>query len=330
MCIAGLTPLYIQAQLAYSFPASDGHGLIWKTTGAGHSLAKGHTPDILHSVMEALTANLLCIENRLAILAQPTHVHSYDFHFELYFECRHPLYLESQWPCVLRTGAIADYPATYADSLAQQLRLINTPQEHLHASELPHWYPIITDLTPQSIWADEFPDVAEIEQRFGWPVFIKGARQTSKHSQALSVARNAQDYERIRQQYRLDPILHWQQIIIREYVALQTLPATLPGKVPASVEFRTFWWFNQCVGWGPYWYQLPAYQADDIAQGLQLAQTVASRLNVPFLVVDIAKTADGRWIVIECNDAQESGYTGIQPQLLWRRILEHGIPVLQD
>ncbi|WP_339801450.1 ATP-grasp domain-containing protein [Saezia sanguinis] len=75
---------------------------------------------------------------------------------------------------------------------------------------------------------------------------------------------------------------------------------------------------------------MPAYQADDIAQGLQLAQTVASRLNVPFLVVDIAKTADGRWIVIECNDAQESGYTGIQPQLLWRRILEHGIPVLQD
>ncbi|MDK2123050.1 ATP-grasp domain-containing protein [Parachitinimonas caeni] len=48
----------------------------------------------------------------------------------------------------------------------------------------------------------------------------------------------------------------------------------------------------------------------------------AQRLKVPFLVVDIAKMQDGRWIVIECNDAQESGYTGIVPQLLWRQVLQ--------
>ena len=47
----------------------------------------------------------------------------------------------------------------------------------------------------------------------------------------------------------------------------------------------------------------------------------ASRLAVPFLVVDFAKCSDGRWIVIECNDAQESGYTGIPLYNLWRQIL---------
>jgi len=42
---------------------------------------------------------------------------------------------------------------------------------------------------------------------------------------------------------------------------------------------------------------------------------------VPFLVVDVAITAKGRWIVIECNDAQESGYAGVSPLALWTSIL---------
>jgi hypothetical protein len=37
--------------------------------------------------------------------------------------------------------------------------------------------------------------------------------------------------------------------------------------------------------------------------------------------VDFAKTKDRRWIVIECNDAQESGYAGIPPHELWRQVL---------
>ena len=56
--------------------------------------------------------------------------------------------------------------------------------------------------------------------------------------------------------------------------------------------------------------------------GLAVAREAASRLQVPFLVVDFAKTRDGHWIVIECNDAQESGYVGVPPRNLWRQVLE--------
>ena len=45
-------------------------------------------------------------------------------------------------------------------------------------------------------------------------------------------------------------------------------------------------------------------------------------MNVPFLVVDLAMTATGRWIVIECNDGQESGYAGVSPIGLWQTILK--------
>jgi hypothetical protein len=51
---------------------------------------------------------------------------------------------------------------------------------------------------------------------------------------------------------------------------------------------------------------------------LAIAQAAALRLNLPFVVIDVAQTITGEWIVIECNDAQESGYAAIFPFKLWQ------------
>ena len=264
---------------------------------------------------------LVRLEKRLNIFCEPTYVAAYDFDFELFFECSHPVFLSDTQSCVLRSGAIADYPAVYTHFLEQNLRLINDPAQHERASELAVWYPSIAELTPTSLCCDEFPTAEKVAEDFGWPIFIKGSRQTSKHNPALCIARNADDYLTITRHYHDDPILHWQKIAIRRFVELMPVGGQVVGKVPASMEFRTFWWHNECVGYGQYWYQLPAYQASDIDDGLALAGLAAQRLNVPFLVIDIAKTIEGQWIVIECNDAQESGYTGVSPNALWRKIL---------
>lgn len=161
-----------------------------------------------------------------------------------------------------------------------------------------------------------------ITELFSFPIFIKGARQTSQHNPELSIIRSPAHYADISLNYHNDPILHWQQIVLREFVELAPAPGSVPGKVRPSREFRSFWWNGHCVGWGQYWYQLPPYSTDGIDEGLSLAQEAASRLNVPFLVIDIAKTIGGKWIIIECNDAQESGYSSISPQVLWRNILD--------
>jgi hypothetical protein len=42
---------------------------------------------------------------------------------------------------------------------------------------------------------------------------------------------------------------------------------------------------------------------------------------VLFLVIDVALATDGRWLVIECNDAQESGYAGVLPLTVWTSLL---------
>jgi hypothetical protein len=52
-----------------------------------------------------------------------------------------------------------------------------------------------------------------------------------------------------------------------------------------------------------------------------VAGEAARRLAIVFLVVDVAQAADGRWIVIECNDGQESGYAGISPLGIWQNVL---------
>lgn len=261
------------------------------------------------------------IEDRLVVVTKEVGVSTYDFDFDLHFCCEHPYRFKSEEMCVLRIGPISDYAAEFDEKMDMGLRLVNSPEEHAMASELESWYPLIRDLTPRTRVFEALPQAADIESEFDWPVFLKGSRQTSKHNPDLSIVRSRQHYERVVQQYQRDPILFWQKPVVREFVSLEPLTGSVPGKVPPSVEYRSFWWNGECVGWGCYWYQLDRYESADIDNGLAIASDTATRLKVPFLAVDFAKASGGQWVVIECNDAQESGYVGTPPYRLWREVL---------
>ena len=267
-------------------------------------------------------AELTLVEDVLAVLSSPTGVSAYDFDFALHFASRHPYRIDGAPTTILRLGAPDDYTSTYREAESLGLRPINNPDQHLRASELESWYPLIHDMTPRTHVFDRLPDADAIETRFRWPIFLKGSRQTSKHNPELSIIRDRDHYAQAAAMYARDPILHWQKPVVREFVALAPVPGEVPGKIRPSMEFRTFWLRGTCVGHGPYWYQVPTYRCDDLDQGIALAADVARRIDAPFLVVDIAKTIDGHWIVIECNDAQESGHAGIPPQRLWRSVLD--------
>lgn len=265
--------------------------------------------------------NILRLEQQLVVVSRDVGVASYDFDFSLHFACDHPCRFDEETPCVLRVGPVGDYAADYADLIDIGLRPVNSPAQHALASELEHWYPRLQDLTPRTRVFESLPTVERIEEEFQWPVFLKGSRQTSKHDPELAVIRHREHYRQVAERYRRDPILHWQKPAIREFLALQPVAGEVAGKVRPSLEFRSFWWRGRCVGWGRYWHQVPAYDCEDAEAGLAVAAEAAARLDVPFLVVDFARTTDGRWVVIECNDAQESGYVGIAPQCLWREVL---------
>lgn len=265
---------------------------------------------------------LSLLENTLAVIAKPTGVSAYDFDFTLHFDCRHPYRLDEEVAGILRVGAPADYTACFDDAIAMGVRPLNDPAQHRIASEIEYWYPLIAEATPKTEIFDVLPEAGDVERTFGWPVFLKGSRQTSKHNPDLAVIRDPAHYAHAREAYRQDPILHWQKPVLREFIPLMPVAGSIAGKIAPSMEFRTFWLDGACMGYGPYWYQIKPYSIGNIDEGLALAAWVAARVPTPFLVVDIALSADGRWIVIECNDAQESGHAGIAPMRLWRNVLD--------
>jgi hypothetical protein len=267
--------------------------------------------------------DLFLLQKTLWMLTKPTNVGNYDFHFERFFECQHPWQPPFPLTAVTRIGAVLDYPEFYEALQTEGVQLIHTPEQHRLCSELPNWYPLLEDLTPKSIWFSEIPPLSEITQRFQWPIFLKGARQTSKHSRHLANIDSSQAFAQAVEHYAQDPILHWQPIVCREYVPLRPVRGGHPDEIPNSFEFRTFWWKGEFIGAGAYWYEADPYQwtVEERHMALSMARLAAQRLAVNFLVVDMAQRADGQWIVIECNDGQESGYAGISPFTLWQNLL---------
>lgn len=269
--------------------------------------------------------DIFLLEDVVWIAAAKIDVPRYDFAFETFFACRHPIYRPDEIQAVGRFGVTDDYADLYGFLKANGISLIHTPEQHLLASELTHWYPLLEDITPRSLWFDEPPEAEEIEKHFSYPVFVKGSRQTSKHKAALSIVRSRAEYEFVASEYRNNPILHWQAFVCRELAELRSVNVRQQTeKIPPSFEFRTFWWRGECVGSGVYWADFASYSWTDAEKfaALKVARKAAERLDVVFLVVDVAQTANGEWIVIECNNAQESGYAAVAPIALWQNIAD--------
>ncbi len=264
------------------------------------------------------------LEETIWIGARNIGVPAYDFDFRSFFSCRRPWDRSDEVIAVGRLGAFDDYAGMYAELLSKGVRLINSPEEHELASELPEWYPVLKSMTPRSVWWRKAPSPVDILAEFQLPVFIKGSRQTSRHKADLSIVRTQEDLIEVLAAFKKDSVLHWQSLVCREYVELAPIEADTGAKVPASYEFRTFWWKGRLAGAGHYWSEFTEYTwtPAEASIALSLAKEAASLVSAPFLVIDLAMTRTGNWIVIECNDAQESGYAGVSPFGMWQRILD--------
>ena len=105
-----------------------------------------------------------------------------------------------------------------------------------------------------------FGESEQIATEFGWPVFVKGVRQTSGHRKSLSIIEGPDMFEQAMQVYRFDPILQWQGIVLAgtfRYAVLGEI--AVEDRIPSSFEFRTFWWKGTLVGYGRYWWESEPY-----------------------------------------------------------------------
>lgn len=266
--------------------------------------------------------NIIHIRSAICISALTTHSPVYDFDFRNYFDAT-PVFNAVTQPLILRIGAISDYARLFHSLQESGLNLINNIEQHNIASLLPHWYPLIAPYTPRSKWYDQLPDVTTIMEDFTFPVFIKGERQTNRHQLSSSKAANKKELQNILDNWKNDPILNWQKLICREFIPLEKIGDALGDKLQYSKEFRVFTWKNKVIEMGQYWADAPTALLTSAEQQeiTILVEEVAQIVNVPFLVIDVAKVITGEWIVIELNDAQESGYAGVAPLKLWSKII---------
>lgn len=223
------------------------------------------------------------------------------------------------------TGVNNEYEGLKEMIESMGMKLLVHNAEHLRCSTIEKWYSAIKDKTPFTKIYDELPDVDDLLKDFSFPVFIKRNRQTNSHNKVQCIIENADAYEQLRRTWKNDSILSWQKVAVREDVKLQTIDDTsYPEMVPISYEFRFFCFEGKCVAYGPYWYMGNKYSMfpEDEKAAIELSEWVAHRVATCFVAVDLAKRAAGEWIVIEVNDAQESGFVGVNPLPLWKNTAE--------
>lgn len=260
----------------------------------------------------------------IAVLQRKTDNDVYDFDFRNHFDCKSVI-SEIDQPVLLHIGAVEDY-ASVENMLEQMgMKLLVHEAEHLRCSTIEEWYPTLKDKTPFTKIYDVLPSVEEILKDFSFPVFVKGNRQTNRHKKSQCIIESMEAYGRLRNEWSKDNILSWQKVAVREFIPLQTIDdASYPDMVPISYEFRFFYFEGKCMAYGPYWYigQKYSLREEEVEEVLKLTDWAANRLGVAFPAIDIAKTASGEWIIIEVNDAQESGFVGVNPFVLWENAIE--------
>lgn len=262
--------------------------------------------------------------NKMAFLNKDIHNDNYDFNFRTNFNCRSVIFPINK-PVVLHIGAIDNYAAVEAAVSDIGMRLLIPESEHLRSSTIEEWYPLLKEHTPITKVYDVFPATEDVLKDFSFPIFIKGNRQTNRHKKSQCIISTKKEYEKLKNEWYTDEILAWQKIVIREFIPLQTIDnSSFPDMVPISYEFRFFYFMGKCVAYGPYWNIGTRYFmcVEDRKEAEALANWAADQLSCSFVAIDLAKTASGNWIIIEVNDAQESGFNGVDPFRLWTNILD--------
>jgi hypothetical protein len=122
-----------------------------------------------------------------------------------------------------------------------------------------------------------------------------------------------------------DGYIGQQDIIYRKYEPLVELEKGLYN-LPFSNEWRFFFYGNKLVSVGFYWSN--ALEAESInsrgcpQKAIDLAFEIAEICQdyANFYVLDIAQKQDGSWILVEVNDAQMSGLSMNNEDVLYNNL----------
>ncbi len=194
--------------------------------------------------------------------------------------------------------------------------LINSYQQHRWIANF-EWYKDLRLYTPET-WFDY--DFCGCE--WPGPFVVKGATNSKKLLwRNRMFARDKQEAVIIATKLQQDFVIGEQDIIYRRYVPLETFEIGL-NDLPFANEWRAFCYRDKLLSIGYYWsmaekvdYEVPEEAVKLVYELMNIACNYAT-----FYVLDVAKTVDGEWILIEVNDGQQSGLSENSPEELYRNL----------
>ena len=221
-----------------------------------------------------------------------------------------------------------EYEELFESASARNFILANDPDEYQRSHSMSESLPLLAELTPKSFMIDDLAELPAALAEIGLPAFVKGDVQSRKdRGWQRCVANTEAELETIAADL-LDRYA-WSEgrVVIRELVALKHSRTQADG-FPIGREFRAIVFGSKVVGLGYYW---PGGSADPLRAldeseeraVRELALQAASRVRVPFVVIDIGQLEDGAWIVIETGDPQTAGYGEIDPGQMIGEILSN-------
>lgn len=232
---------------------------------------------------------------------------------------------------IARYSALPFYNELERDLKLQNSRLINSYLDHQYIANFDYYHdlnesPVGKDsngktlfLTPESCF--ELSKIPEWDNGY----VVKGRTNSRKHqwNGKMFVKTRKEAIELALELEQNDPLVREQGFVVRKFEPLKVFEYGING-LPFSNEWRCFFYKEQLLSIGYYWtvaQNIPTKESLP-PEAYAIAQKAASILSqrVDFFVVDIAETADGRWIVIEVNDGQMSGLSDNNPETLYQNL----------
>jgi hypothetical protein len=196
----------------------------------------------------------------------------------------------------------------------RDISLIHSGDFHSFCTEM-GWYDLIDDLTPDTWHQKGWKTVPDCKH--GW--VVKGLTHSRKWQwDDMMYAATRQDLRDVLDRIHRDSRVSKDGVVIREYVPLDKVGEGING-LPLGNEWRFFVLGSEIIASGFYWAIAEcAPSMTSVPTGAKtLAQTVARRIQFhtdsAFYTVDIGRTEQGDWIVIEINEGQMSGLCTIPP-----------------
>lgn len=222
-----------------------------------------------------------------------------------------------------RFSVLPFYHELEKDLATKNCKLINTYNQHLYVADMQNWYRDLQKYTPQT-W---FTLAEYLASDYEGPVVLKGATNSRRELWKTHMFANNKDEAR-QVYFRLmdDSLIRTQTVCIRKYEPLVEYCKNVVD-MPIVKEFRFFVLNQQIISAGFYWSNFEEEAGFPMAEAevpsgfiTRIVRKIGNRNN--FYTVDVAQKLNGDWIVIELNDGCMSGVNSINPESLYRNIIE--------